>query len=106
MAAAALALVMLPAAAARAQDDPPPHLAYADPGTTIDRESESVAGAAGEALLPGDRVRTGTGCAEIWFPDGTTLALDDFTTVEVGDGRIRHTAGRVIVSIPRPQSDR
>lgn len=106
MAAAALALVVLPAAAAHAQDDPPPHLAYADPGTTIDRESESVDGAAGEALLPGDRVRTGTGRAEIWFPDGTTLALDDFTTVEVGDGRIRHTAGRVIVSIPRPQSDR
>ena len=38
---------------------------------SLDRESETLDATSGEPLLPGDRLRTGSGLVEIWFPDGS-----------------------------------
>src|SRR5262245_64399098 len=79
-----LTSLLLSAATVTAQEAPA-HLAYVDGAVTIDREGESAAAATGQPLVPGDRLQTASGLAEIWFPDGSVLDLDAYTSVELLD---------------------
>lgn len=100
----ALALCVLAVgftAPAIAQDpEPPAHLAYADGTVTLERESEAEEAGAGLVLLPGDRLQTSAGRAEILFPDGSALAIDEYTVVELLDSSlVRMTAGRALLTV-------
>jgi len=80
--------------------DPPPHLAYVDGQVSIAREDDLLDAAAGQPLVPGDRLRTASGRAEIWLTDGSTLALDNHTTVEVREDQVWHlSTGQVALIV-------
>jgi hypothetical protein len=83
--------------------DPPAHVSLVEGTAVIERDGKVDNAPANMPLLAGDRVRTETGRVEILFADGSTLHLDNFTTVDfqsdelvrVLDGRVRLTiAGR------------
>lgn len=78
---------------------PPAHVAVADGEVAIDRDAEDVDAAPGEPIVPGDRIRTGAGRAQVWLPDGSTLALDEHTTADLlSEWLIRLTAGRLYLT--------
>ncbi len=92
--------VAFPAPAVAQDPEPPAHLAYADGTVTLERESEAEEAGAGLVLLPGDRLRTSAGRAEILFPDGSALAIDEYTVVELLDSSlVRLTAGRALLTV-------
>jgi hypothetical protein len=95
-------LAVTPPTHAVAQDyEPPAHVSYAEGIVTLERESESEQAGAGAVVLPGDRLRTSAGRAEILFPDGTSLAIDEFTVVDLMDrALLRLTAGRARLTVP------
>ncbi len=86
--------------AVRAQDAlPPAHLAVVDGNVTLEREQGLEAAAVGLPVVPGDRVRTTGGRAEILFPDGSTLDVDEYTTVDLqSDSLLRLVGGRVLLT--------
>ncbi len=101
IAASALLVCAASPTVARAQDAPA-HVAYVDGAASIDRETDSIDAVAGEPLVPGDRLRTESGRAEVWFPDGSTLALDAYTSAELQSASlIRLTSGSVILVVAR-----
>jgi hypothetical protein len=78
----------------------PPHLAAAEGSVTLERESQSESAASGLVLLAGDRIRTGAGRAEILFPDGSALAIDEQTSVDLLDRNLlRLIEGRVLLTV-------
>lgn len=80
----------------------PAHISMVEGGAIIDRDDEVVAAAVGEPLVEGDRLTTDRGRAEIWFADGSTLALDDRSVVELlSDTLIRATSGRLYLTVHR-----
>ena len=98
-----VAVVGTGAPAARAQDafdTPPPHLSIVEGAATLDREDFSEPATGGAPLVPGDRVRTERGRAEILFPDGSAIDLDEFTAIEFdAPTLLRLTSGRILVSV-------
>jgi hypothetical protein len=102
----ALAAAILMAAspeAGRAQSidqTAPSHLAIVDGEVTLDRNAESAPGDVGMPVVPGDRVRTSRGRAEIVTGDGSRVDLDEYSTLEIKDAdQFRLDAGRVRVEI-------
>ena len=97
------AVVCTGAPVARAQDafdSPPPHLSIVEGAATLDREDFSEPATGGAPLVPGDRVRTERGRAEILFPDGSAIDLDEFTSIEFDAPTLmRLTNGRILLSI-------
>ncbi len=90
----------LPGSAGAQDPDPPAHLAYADGTVTLEREGDAEEASAGLVLLPGDRLNTSAGRAEILFPDGSALAIDEFTVLDLQDvSLLRLTAGRVRLTV-------
>jgi hypothetical protein len=80
--------------------DTPAHIAIVDGVAAIDREGESQEAVASMPLVAGDRLRTERGRLEVLFPDGTTLDLDEFASVELqAPTLLRVTAGRVLLTI-------
>jgi uncharacterized protein DUF6600/FecR-like protein len=87
-----------PAFAQDTFDAPPPHLAIVDGTVTLDREDVTEPATGGVPMVPGDRLRTERGRAELLFPDGSALDLDEYTTIELeGPTLMRMTSGRVIL---------
>jgi hypothetical protein len=90
-------------AIARAQDAseaPPPHVAIVDGVATLDREDMTEPATAGAPLVPGDRLRTERGRAEVLFPDGSAIDLDEYSSIELqGPTLLRVTSGRVRLSV-------
>ena len=77
---------------------PPPHLAIVDGTATLDREDVTEPAAGGAPLVPGDRLRTERGRAELLFPDGSAIDLDEYSTIELeGPTLLRMTSGRVLL---------
>lgn len=86
--------------------DAPAHIGVADGRVTLERENETIAAAAGEPLVPGDRLRTDDGRADIWFADGSTLAIDARSAVEVQSESLFHlTEGRLLLVVSRAGLD-
>ena len=99
-----VSLLLAPCAVAAQQavdPDPPAHVSLVDGTALIERDGKIDNSPANMPLLAGDRVRTETGRVEILFADGSTLHLDNFTTVDfqsdeivrILDGRVRLTIG-------------
>jgi len=59
----------------------PAHLDYVDGTATLEREGQAETAAPGMPFVPGDRLQTTRGRVEVLFPDGSALAIDEFTTV-------------------------
>jgi hypothetical protein len=85
----------------------PAHVSVVDGEATLSRDVESVPADMGMPLVPGDRLRTGRGRAEVLFPDGSVLDLDEFTTLDVqAPWLLRLTGGRVRLTVPREATSR
>lgn len=99
-------LMALPAAAraqtgdAPAGETPPAHVSYVDGRVLLEYDAATEEIEANTPLVPGDRVRTEAGRAEIVFGDGSILHLDDYTTLDLlSDRLVRLLAGRVIATV-------
>ena len=96
--AAACATVTVPA---RAQDAPA-HVVAVEGAAWIDGEVDTIGATPGEVVAAGDRVRTAAGHVEIWLADGTVLALDDESALELqSPGVVRLMSGRLWAIVPR-----
>ena len=97
------AILFALARAASGQDDPaqaPPYLAVVDGAATVDREDVTEPAPSGAPLVPGDRVRTERGRVEVLFPDGSALAVDEYSSIELqASALLRVMSGRVILVV-------
>lgn len=81
--------------------DPPAHVSWVEGSAVLERDGQPDNAPANMPLLAGDRLRTDAGRVEVLFADGSTLALDERTTVDFqSDDLIRLLEGRVRLSIP------
>src|SRR3954462_1319205 len=99
-----LAALMARTPEVRAQDPPDPlppaHVAFVDGAATIDRENQNEPAVASMPLVAGDRLRTERGRAELLFPDGSAVYVDEHSSVELqAPTLLRVTTGRVILAI-------
>jgi hypothetical protein len=79
----------------------PAHIALVDGAAAIDRDGESFDAVANAPLVQGDRLRTDAGRAEVLFPDGAALDLDEYSSVELDSPVVmRLTAGRLVLLVP------
>ena len=79
----------------------PAHVSFVEGTVTLEREGRLDDAPANMPLLSGDRLRTNAGRAEILFADGSTLHLDQNTTVDLqSDELVRLIGGRLRLSIP------
>jgi len=95
---AGVTFTSLAATPARAQEPAPPpaYIAAVDGNATLEREGELTPAAINMPLVPGDRVRTDAGRVDIRFPDGTGIALAEFSVVElVTETRVTLLAGTI-----------
>jgi hypothetical protein len=105
VASVALSVALLsPAALVRGQelqpDQAPAHLAYVDGAASLDREGATEPATAGVPFVPGDRLRTDSGRAEILFPDSSVLDIDQFTSIDLlSPTLIRVTEGRILLTV-------
>lgn len=85
-------------------DEPPPaHLAVVDGIVVLDRDGVEEEAQPGMPLVPGDRVRTDRGRVEVLFPDGSALAVDEFTIVDLQSPfLLRLLSGRLLLTVARP----
>jgi FecR protein len=96
------ALVVPGAVAAQepVDSDPPAHVSFVDGAAVIERDGQADTAPANMPLLAGDRIRTQAGRVEILFADGSTLHVDNFTTVDFqSDELVRVLDGRVRLAI-------
>jgi hypothetical protein len=104
-AAVALPLFFLNSANGFAQDadqssSAPAHLAFVDGAATLEREGRVETAVDGMPFVPGDRLQTTRGRLEVLFPEGTSLAVDEFTSIELQDrALLRMMTGRVLLTV-------
>ena len=70
-------LADVPAAAA------PAHVAFVDGAAAVERGGRSQSAVSNALFVPGDRLRTTRGRAEVLFPDSSVLDLDEDTAVDL-----------------------
>lgn len=98
--AALSAFVPAPRAQEVPPDSAPGHLAFVEGSATLTRDSERDSAVSGTPLLPGDVVRTDRGRANLLFPDGSSLDLDEYSTLEMLSPTLfRLSEGRLILSV-------
>ena len=82
----------------RPADTPPAHISYTDGTVIVEHDASAEQVEPNTPLLPGDRVRTEAGRAEVLFGDGSLIHLDEHTTIDLlSDRLLRLLAGRVVV---------
>lgn len=80
----------------------PAHVAAVDGDVALHREFVDEPANPGAPFVPGDRLNTTRGRAEILFPDGSALDLDEFTSIELqAPSLVRLTSGRVLLTVSR-----
>ncbi len=62
---------------------PPAHISVVDGTVLIEHEGRADAAVVNVPLLVGDRIRTEAGRAEVLFPDGSALQVDQSTSVDL-----------------------
>jgi len=90
------------AASASAQtiDVTPAHLAVVEGSASLERDGRVETVNGGMPFVPGDRLRTEAGRAEILFPDGSALDVDEFTSIDLmSPTLLRVTSGRVLLAV-------
>lgn len=86
--------------------DVPAHLTVVDGQVTLVRDGRLEPAEANQVVLAGDRLRTEGGRVEILFVDGSTVAVDEDTTLDLlSDSLVRLIGGRVRIAIPRATED-
>jgi hypothetical protein len=82
------------------EQTPPANVAVVEGSVSLDREDRTETAVPNVPMIPGDRIRTDTGRAEVLFPDGTALDLDEFTSVELQSSTLlRLTAGHILLTV-------
>lgn len=80
----------------------PAHLAAAEGDVQLAREGVDEPASFGMPVIAGDRLRTGRGRAELLYADGTSVAVDEFTTVELqSEVLLRLSTGRLRLVVAR-----
>src|SRR5262245_26883564 len=80
----------------------PAHVSAVTGTATIQREGRITAVEENSILLAGDRLRTTQGRLEILYTDGSSIAVDENTTVDLlDDALMRMLGGRVKLAITR-----
>ena len=83
-------------------DEIPAHVSAVDGTATLEREGRIDPVEENIILLAGDRLRTTRGRLEILFADGSALAIDDHTSIDLlDDSLMRLLGGRVKLVIAR-----
>ncbi len=81
----------------------PAHVSAVRGRATVERDGRAEAATENLPLLVADRVRTEAGCLEVLLPDGSALALDSDTTVDLlSGGLMRLLGGRMLLAVSRP----
>lgn len=93
-----------PLLAQTAQPEPEPapsaHVAFVEGLATIEREGNVEPLEAGMPLVDGDRLETSSGRLELWFDDGSTLYVDEFSRLDVLSARfLRLGTGAVTFNV-------
>ena len=84
-----------------AQDAPPAHIAVVDGAVSLARDGQSEPTTVGVPFLPGDRLQTDGGRAEVLFADGSALDIDEYSSVDLlAPALIRLLQGRIILTVP------
>ena len=94
----AVPLALLVSASARAQEPlpPPAYIAAVEGIAVLERDDEATPAVMNMPLVPRDRVRTDAGRVEIRFPDGTGIAVAEFSAIElVTETRVRLLGGSI-----------
>lgn len=104
-----LAITTVAASVAQAQAGDrgtPAHVAVTDGDVTIEREGGAFSSSAGEPLVSGDRIRTDVGRVDVWFGDGSMVALDEHTTLDLqSSSLLRLNTGRVYLTVAETPQD-
>ena len=78
----------------------PAHVSVVDGRVSLLRDGQLEQLGTGMPFVPGDQLRTEAGRAEILFPDGSALDVDEFTSVDMlSPTLVRVTAGRVLLVV-------
>ncbi len=86
--------------------DVPAHFTRVDGQVTLVRDGRLEPAEANQILLAGDRLRTAGGRVQILFADGSTLAVDENTTLDLlSDSLVRLIDGRLFLTMPRTAGD-
>ena len=81
----------------------PAHVSAVQGRAIVEREGRAEAVTENLPLLVGDRLRTDTGRLEVLLPDGSALALDADSTVDLlAGGLMRLLGGRMVLVVSRP----
>jgi len=81
----------------------PAHVSAVQGGVTLERDGRAEAVTENLPLLVGDRLRTEAGRLELLLPDGSALALDSHSTVDLlAGGLMRLLGGRMVLVVSRP----
>ena len=84
----------------------PAHVSFVEGAVTLEREGRIEDAPANMPLLAGDRLRTRAGRVEVLFGDGSTLHLDQDSTLDLqSDELVRLIGGRLRLSIPGPSRE-
>ncbi len=87
-------------------DDVPAHLSFVEGQVTLERDGRLEPAEPNLALLAGDRIHTLGGRVEILFVDGSALAVDENTQLDLlSDSLVRLLEGRLRLTIPRTTDD-
>lgn len=78
-----LLAVCLPATAGAQQAPPPAYIVVVEGPATIERDAETINAVVNMPLVPGDRLRTGSGRVEIMFPDGSGIEVGSNSEIEM-----------------------
>src|SRR5687768_13251099 len=83
------------------QTEPTPaHLSFIQGEVSLEREGQTESATSNIPLIPGVRLRTVEGRAEILFPDGSVLDVDVFSTLDIqARALLRLTSGRVLLTV-------
>jgi hypothetical protein len=84
-----------------AQEAPAPaHLSVVEGTATLERETGTEDASTGLPLVPGDRIRTAAGRVEVLFPEGSALAIDEYSVVDLqSETLIRLASGRALLHV-------
>jgi hypothetical protein len=76
----------------------PAHISYVEGRVTVESDAGTALAEDSTPVVPGDRVRTETGRAELLFGDGSLVQFDEQTSLDVlSDDRLRLLSGRIAI---------
>ena len=94
----ALLLVSSIPGSAQTAETPPAHVSYTDGVVIVEHDATAEEVGPNTPLLPGDRIRTEAGRAEVLFGDGSLVHLDEHTSVDLlSASLLRLMGGRIVV---------